>query len=207
MDGENKKIKKDKKNKNIVEITEDIENSKQQNAISTVKLTLDKEQHNTTLTCQVSHPTYSDGPKTAVIHINVEFKPELTIKHEPEEMKEGDDVKLTCSATANPPKVLFKWYIADILEYDKVKDDDLDDQISSLEISGIGKDMNGKVVKCLGSNKIQNKPVESEVLHTLNIHCNVLMIRTTPTIHNNIYQMNQSSQRSPRLCLLILEKK
>ena len=91
-------------------------------------------------------------------------------------MKEGDDVKLTCSATANPPKVSFKWYISDILEYDKVKDDDLDDQNSTLEISGIGKAMNGKVIKCWASNKIQNKLVESEVLHTLNIHCNIHII-------------------------------
>ena len=181
MDGENEEIKKDKKKKNIEEETEDIENSKLQNAISTVKLTLDKEQHNTSLTCQVSHPTY-DQPKTAMIHINVEFKPELTIELEPEDMKEGDDVKLTCSATANPPKVLFKWYIADILEYDKVKDDDLDDEKSTLEIPAIGKDMNGKVVKCLGSNKIQNRPVEAEVLHTLNIHCNVL-----PSIRKKCY--------------------
>ena len=147
-----------------------MENTKTQNVISTVKLTLEKDQHDTNLTCQVSHPTYEE-PINAVIHLNVQFKPELEIKSEPETMKEGDDVKLTCSATANPTEVTFKWYIDDILEYDKVKDDDLEDQESTLEIPGIGKDMNGKVIKCWSSNKIQNKPVESEVLHTLNVHC------------------------------------
>ena len=170
MDGSNEEIKKDKKKKNIVDETEDIENTKTQNVISTIKLTVTKEQHDTNLTCQASHPTYKE-PVNAVIHLNVEFKPELKIEHEPEEMKEGDDVKLTCSATANPSRVTFKWYIADILEYDKVTDVNLEDQKSTLEFPGIGKDMNGKVIKCWSSNKIQNKPFESEVLHTLNIQC------------------------------------
>ena len=87
MDGSNEEIKKDKKKKNIVDETEDIENTKTQNVISTIKLTVTKEQHDTNLTCQASHPTYKE-PANAVIHLNVEFKPELKIEHEPEEMKE-----------------------------------------------------------------------------------------------------------------------
>ena len=35
----------------------------------------------------------------------------------------------------------------------------------------IDKSMNGKNVKCWASNKIQNKPYETEEVHTLNVHC------------------------------------
>ena len=55
---------------------------------------------------------------------------------EPSEIKEGDSVKIICKSQSNPPKVMFKWYIDDIIEYDKVKDDDSTDQTSSLEITG-----------------------------------------------------------------------
>ena len=158
------------KRKNIVEENEDIENTETQNSISTIKLKVTKDMHDTNLTCQASHPTYKE-PKEAVILLHVEYKPELEINVESEEIKEGDDVKLNCSVKANPPKVTFKWYIDDILEYDKVKDDDLEDQVSVMEIDNIDKDMNGKVVKCWASNKIQNKPYEAEVKHTLNVQC------------------------------------
>ena len=204
MDETGTEIKKDKKKKNIVDETEDIENSKTQNFISTIKLTVTKDQHDTNLTCQASHPTYKE-PMNAVIRLSVEYKPELKIEHEPEEMKEGDNVKLTCSASANPSKVTFKWYIDDILEYDKVKDDDLEDQKSTLEIAGIGKDMNGKVIKCWASNKIQNKPIESEVLHTLNIQCKI--INACKVLNRSISQTSHSLQKSQKMSLEILERK
>ena len=109
---------------------------------------------------------------------------------EPADIKEGDTVNISCSAQSNPPKVMFKWYIEDIIEYDKVIDGDTEDQTSLLHITGmysyrvhfhlyslnivsaeIDKSMNGKNVKCWASNKIQNKPYETEEVHTLNVHC------------------------------------
>ena len=99
-------------------------------------------------------------------------------------------MNISCSAQSNPPKVMFKWYIEDIIEYDKVIDGDTEDQTSLLHITGtvavcisihihltsslcaeIDKSMNGKNVKCWASNKIQNKPYETEEVHTLNVHC------------------------------------
>ena len=55
---------------------------------------------------------------------------------EPADIKEGDTVNISCSAQSNPPKVMFKWYIEDIIEYDKVIDGDTEDQTSLLHITG-----------------------------------------------------------------------
>ena len=90
---------------------------------------------------------------------------------DPSKIKAGDTVKLTCTAKSNPQQVSFKWYIDDILQYDKVKDDDLEDQNSTMELVGIDKSLNGKKVKCLASNKIQNALYESNKVHKLDVHC------------------------------------
>ena len=168
MDGSNKEIKKDKKKKNIVEEIEDIESTKTQNKISTIKITASKDEHNTNITCQANHPTYPN-PLDTVIHMNVEFKPEMTLSVVPEEIKEGDNVRLTCSTNANPDRVTFKWYIADILEHDRVRT--INASTSSLQILGISKAMNNKKIKCWASNKVLSKNFESDSLHTLNVHC------------------------------------
>ena len=55
---------------------------------------------------------------------------------EPADIKEGDTVNISCSAQSNPPKVMFKWYIEDIIEYDKVIDGDTEDQTSLLHMTG-----------------------------------------------------------------------
>ena len=93
---------------------------------------------------------------------------------EPSKIKAGDNVKITCRAKSNPQQVSFKWYIDDILEYDKVKDEDPGDQTSAMELVEIDKSMNEKKVKCLASNKIQNALYESSKEHTLNVHCRYL---------------------------------
>ena len=67
---------------------------------------------------------------------HVLYKPELSIVQEPSELKEGEDVKITCNSKSNPEKVMFKWYIDDVIEYEKVVDEDLNDQSSTLQIKG-----------------------------------------------------------------------
>ena len=71
--------KKDKDDKKIVsETTENIDNSKNKNIISTITLDVKKEMDQTNLTCQAEHPTFSK-PKTTQILLQVQYKPELTI--------------------------------------------------------------------------------------------------------------------------------
>ena len=174
-DTSDKEIEKDEEAKNIVDETEDIDNSKVQNQISIVKLDIKKNMNGGNLTCEASHPTYAEGSVKTVIQVKVQYKPTLIISQEPGDIKEGDTVIVKCDSQSNPPAVTFKWYIDDIIEYEKVKDDDLSDQSSSLEISGIDKDMNGKKVKCWASNDILNKPYETEEVHTLNVHCKYII--------------------------------
>ena len=138
-----------------------------------MKLEIKKDMDGKNITCEASHPTYSAPVKT-VIMLKVLYKPELTITQEPAEIKEGDTVTIKCVSTSNPPKVMFKWYIDDVIEYESVKDEDPDDQTSALELTGIDKSKNGQKIKCWASNKIQNKPYETEAVHTLNINCKVI---------------------------------
>ena len=64
--------------RNIIEETEDIENSKIKNHVSTIKLEVKKELDGTNLTCEASHPTYPE-PRRTVMELSVQYKPELTI--------------------------------------------------------------------------------------------------------------------------------
>ena len=88
--------KNDKEDKKIVsETTENIDNSKNQNIISTLTVEVKKEMDQTNLTCQAEHPTFSE-PKTAQILLQVQYKPELSIAQEPSKIKAGDNVEITC---------------------------------------------------------------------------------------------------------------
>jgi hypothetical protein len=49
---------------------------------------------------------------------------------------------ITCTADSNPTRVMFKWYIEDVIEVDKVVDHNTTDQISSLEIKGLMYELN-----------------------------------------------------------------
>ena len=136
---------------------------------------------------------------------------------EPADIKEGDTVNISCSAQSNPPKVMFKWYIEDIIEYDKVIDGDTEDQTSLLHITGmysyrvhfhlyslnivsaeIDKSMNGKNVKCWASNKIQNKPYETEEVHTLNVHCKYPIVPGSHVTTSCLLSPAQTPPPSPR---------
>ena len=80
LDAKNAEIsKKGKDDKKIVsETTENIDNSKNKNIISTITLDVKKEMDQTNLTCHAEHPTFSK-PKTTQILLQVQYKPELTI--------------------------------------------------------------------------------------------------------------------------------
>ena len=89
---------------------------------------------------------------------------------EPAQSKDGDSVKLTCKADANPPEVKFRWYLEDIQQFDGITHSE-DARSSVLELSGLDKASNGKVVKCAGTNTILNKAHSTNTSHTLDVHC------------------------------------
>ena len=120
--------------KNIEEATEDIPDSKLKTQVSTIKLEVKKDM-SSALVCEASHPGYGE-PLVTRLGLSVQFAPELAISQEPGEIKEGDDVVITCTADSNPARVMFKWYIEDVIEVDRVVDTNTTDQISSLELKG-----------------------------------------------------------------------
>ena len=122
------------KEKNIEQETEDIPDSKVKTQVSTIKLEV-KKGMSPAVVCEASHPGYEE-PLVARLGLSVQFAPELAIGQEPGEIKEGDDVVITCTADSNPTRVMFKWYIEDVIEVDRVVDTNVTDQVSALELKG-----------------------------------------------------------------------
>ena len=120
--------------KNIEDETEDIPDSKIKNQVSTIKLEV-KKGMSPAVVCEASHPGYEE-PLAARLGLSVQFAPELAISQEPGEIKEGDDVVITCTADSNPTRVMFKWYMEDVIEVDRVVDNNVTDQVSALELKG-----------------------------------------------------------------------
>ena len=190
IDKDGKEIEKDEKKENIEDSSEEVDATKLHNAASTVKLKLGKEEHNKNLTCQTTHEAYCSGeadscPVSTTILMLVKYAPELTITQvtagslhsvtvfqEPVQSSDGGDIKLTCTADANPPEVLFKWYIDDIQTFDGVAASE-DARSSALDLTGMSKASNGKVVKCAGTNNILNKAYTEDTSYTLDVHCKI----------------------------------
>ena len=121
--------------KNIEQETEDIPDSKIKTQVSTIKLEV-KKGMSPGVVCEASHPGYEE-PLEARLGLSVQFTPELTISQEPGEIREGEDVVITCTAESNPTRVMFKWYVEDVIEVDRVVDSNVTDQVSSLELKGL----------------------------------------------------------------------
>ena len=62
----------------------------------------------------------------------------------------------------------------------------------------IDKSMNGKNVKCWASNKIQNKPYETEEVHTLNVHCKYPIVPGSHVTTSCLLSPAQTPPPSPR---------
>ena len=203
--------------KNIEQETEDFPDSKIKTQVSTVKLEV-KKGMSPGVVCEASHPGYEE-PLQARLGLSVQFAPELAISQEPGELREGEDVVITCTADSNPTRVMFKWYVEDVIEVDRVVDNNVTDQISSLELKGflkqidysyvkcflmskeIDKSFNGKKVKCWASNRINHKPHETEKVHTLNIHRKTkFLFKYSPIIVLLFSQTPRHSPRSQRPC-------
>ena len=121
--------------KNIEQETEDIPDSKIKTQVSTVKLEV-KKGMSSGVVCEASHPGYEE-PLQARLGLSVQFAPELAISQEPGEIREGENVVITCTADSNPTRVMFKWYVEDVIEVDRVVDNNVTDQVSSLELKGL----------------------------------------------------------------------
>ena len=87
--------------------TEDVENTKRKTAISILKFTAKKTDHNTTLTCQAQNSADRE-PKSVAILLLVDYAPHVTIEKDHSPIFEGEDVTFKCNAHANPPEMSFR---------------------------------------------------------------------------------------------------
>jgi len=136
-------------------------------------------------------------PKTTQILLQVQYKPELTIVQEPSKIKAGDNVKITCRAKSNPQQVSFKWYIDDILEYDKVKDEDPGDPTSSTEYHGaVSKRRHSRSTAQLAR---EQQEVFPDLHHDGDSHHSLHDLRLRPALGQDSLQFLLRSNLQPNL--------
>ncbi|XP_054285218.1 irregular chiasm C-roughest protein-like isoform X3 [Macrosteles quadrilineatus] len=125
-------------------------------ARSILKLTPKKEHHNTTFTCQAQN-TADRTYRSAKLRLEVKYAPKVTVSvvGSMTRLVEGQDVRLLCSADANPPNVTYRWFINDQLV--------LGDPTTELVMSNISRKNHDSIVKCEVHNAV-GKSEESEAL-------------------------------------------
>jgi len=131
---------------------------KRTNVKSILKLSPKKEYHNKNITCQAQNAA-ERSPRSASLLMEVKYAPKVTITLEQDRIAEFEAVKLSCHADANPPNVVYKWYINDEIAYG--------DYSTQLTIASVSRKLNLAVVKC----EVTNAVGKSEDTQTLNVHC------------------------------------
>lgn len=141
---------------NIENIVEDTPDRKKYNSRSILKLIPKKEHHNTTFVCQAQNQaerTY----RSAKLKLQVKYAPKVTVSviDGSTRLVEGMDVRLKCSADANPPDVTYKWYINErLIETDLV---------TELHLVNVTRAQHDSIIKCEVHNAV-GKSEESETL-------------------------------------------
>ncbi len=96
---------------NIVTNTTNVGNTKRKTSRSTLSLTVTKEDHNTTITCQ-AHNNGHGSPMSTHVVLFVKYAPQVTITvsrpGKATVMEEGDDVEFECQAHANPDDMTYR---------------------------------------------------------------------------------------------------
>uniref|UniRef100_A0A1B6DD38 Ig-like domain-containing protein n=1 Tax=Clastoptera arizonana TaxID=38151 RepID=A0A1B6DD38_9HEMI len=123
---------------------------------SILKLTPKKEHHNTTFTCQAQN-TADRTYRSAKLRLAVKYAPKVTVSIAGSNTRlvEGSDVRLTCTADANPPDVTYRWFINDQLVRG--------DPTTELILTNISRKNHDSIVKCEVHNAV-GKSEESEAL-------------------------------------------
>lgn len=125
-------------------------------AKSILKLTPKKEHHNTTFTCQAQN-TADRTYRSARLRLEVKYAPKVTVSvvGSSNRLVEGSDVRLSCSADANPQDVTYRWYINDQLVGGE--------PTTELILTNISRKQHDSIVKCEVHNAV-GKSEESEAL-------------------------------------------
>lgn len=144
---------------NGVEVFKEVlPDGKRTNVKSILKLLPKKEHHNKNITCQAQNAA-ERYPRSATLHMEVKYAPKVTVTLEQDSINEFEPVKFSCHADANPPNVVYKWYVNDEVAYGNYT--------TQLTIGSVTRKHNRAIVKC----EVTNAVGKSEATHTLNVHC------------------------------------
>ena len=145
-----------------VEVFQDVlADGKRTNVKSVLKLSPKKGYHNKNITCQAQNAA-ERSPRRATLLMEVKYAPKVTVTLEQDRIVEFEPVRLSCHAEANPPNVVYKWYINDEIAYG--------DYSTQLTIASVTRKFNLAAVKC----QVTNAVGKSEATQTLNVQCKLL---------------------------------
>ena len=143
---------------NVEVFKEVLADGKRTNVKSVLKLSPKMNYHNKNITCQAQNAA-ERSPRSVSLLMEVKYAPKVTVTVEKDRVTEKDSVSLSCHADANPPNVVYKWYINDEIAYG--------DYTTQLTISNVSRKFNNAVVKC----EVTNAVGKGEHNQTLNVHC------------------------------------
>ncbi|NP_001164704.1 kin of IRRE like precursor [Saccoglossus kowalevskii] len=125
------------------------------NAISVLPITPSVEDIDARYTCQAINIAIK-VPTNAVIALDVQYKPIVSIIVEPEVAVEGDDIKIKCLAEANP---------GEGMSYEWLKDGDIMSDVAGdvLELIAVPPEYNGISVTCKATNSIGTGKTSKEI--------------------------------------------
>merc|ERR1719412_2859943 len=89
---------------------ETMEDGKRLITVSTLTFTASRNTSGLKLECEAENPVEKESRTVSTI-MEVEYPPTVTIKTDKQVMHEGDQVRISCSANAQPENMEFQWSI------------------------------------------------------------------------------------------------
>ncbi|XP_046635750.1 irregular chiasm C-roughest protein-like isoform X2 [Daphnia pulicaria] len=142
---------------NVEVFKEVLADGKRTNVKSVLKLSPKMHYHNKNITCQAQNAA-ERSPRSVSLLMEVKYAPKVTVTVEQGRIAELESVRLSCHADANPPNVVYKWYINDEIAYG--------DYTTELTIASASRKLNGAIVKC----EVTNAVGKGEDNQTLSVH-------------------------------------
>jgi hypothetical protein len=138
---------------------------KRTNVKSVLKLSPKMHYHNKNITCQAQNAA-ERSPRSVSLLMEVKYAPKVTV-----------------TVDANPPNVVYKWYINDEIAYG--------DYTTELTIASASRKLNGAIVKC----EVTNAVGKGEDNQTLSVHCKFFCIDESVVFRLRQSQRNQQNTR------------
>ena len=107
--------------------------------------------------CSAHSDSFPDPKDSRALHLKLVYRPRVVVEALPSQAREGQDVTFTCSATASPGDVTYKWFI---------NDNEIEDQAeSTLTLKRVGREHNLAEVRC----RVENSVGTGEAATTLGV--------------------------------------